>query len=148
MRPKKQQRSIKKKPRVTKKDKKQLLDFCNIRYRFNTILANLEAASNKIDELLVCTLEKNLTSLIHCLFRKKCQTDDGVLMNRMLKLEADLTIAGHLMHLNKSYLIHTESNEITPYEELDEILIEIGFFKDGCKDIPKNIMSLSEKLLR
>ena len=69
-------------------------------------------------------------------------------MNRMLKLEADLTIAGHLMHLNKSYLIHTESNEVTPYEELDGILIEIGFFKDGCKDIPKNIMSLSEKLLR
>ena len=43
-----------------------------------------------------------MTSIINCLIVKNCQTDDGVLMKQMLRLEADLAIAGHLMHLEKA----------------------------------------------
>ena len=43
-----------------------------------------------------------MTSIIDCLIVKNCQTDGGVLMKQMLKLEADLAIAGHLMHFEKS----------------------------------------------
>ena len=44
-----------------------------------------------------------MTSIIDCLIVKNCQTDGGVLMKQMLKLEADLAIAGHLMHFEKSH---------------------------------------------
>ena len=84
---------------------KQLQDFRNIRYRFKTVLANLQRCE-QIDEPIAFTLKSRMTVIIEDLIRKNCQQDNGILMKQMLRLEADLAIAGYLIHFKRAYLIY------------------------------------------
>ena len=93
----------KKQPKSKKKQRKRTQEFYNIKYRFRTILTNLQSIGKRVDELTICSLGNKMTSIIDSKNVKNCQTDGGVLMKQMLKLEADLAIAGHLMHFEKSH---------------------------------------------
>ena len=75
--------------------------FYNIRKEYNIVLYKLR---NEIymDEKALVKLITRLTLLIERMIQKECQLDKGVLMNEMLKLEADLTITLHLLQVTES----------------------------------------------
>ena len=88
--------------RSKKKQKKRMQEFYNITYRFKAFLTSLQYIDKGVNKLTLRSLKNKMTSIINCLIVKNCQIDGGVLLKQMLKLEADLAIAGHLMHLEKS----------------------------------------------
>ena len=88
-----------------KSREKQLQEFHNIRYRFKTVLTNLQRCE-QIDGPIAFTLRNRMTVIIEDLIQKDCQQDNGILMKQMLKLEADLAIAGYLIQFRKASLIY------------------------------------------
>ena len=55
-----------------------------------------------MDEPALVKLIKRLTLLIERIIQQDCQLDEGILMNDMLKLEADLTITKYLLQVTGS----------------------------------------------
>ena len=75
--------------------------FYNIRKEYNIVLYKLRHEIY-MDEKALVKLITRLTLLIERLIQKECQIDKGILMNEMLKLEADLTITLHLLQVTES----------------------------------------------
>ena len=70
--------------------------FYNIKKEYRVVLEKIQKQDN-MDEPILVILKSRLTLLIEKLIQKDCQRDEGILMNKMLKLEADLTIAAYLL---------------------------------------------------
>ena len=75
-------------------------DYYNIRNRFKNLLEKLRK-NDTIDEPTAFILKNKMTAIIESLIQRKCNKTKGILMNKMLKVEADLAIAGHIIYLQR-----------------------------------------------
>ena len=75
-------------------------DYYNIRNRFKNVLEKLRK-NDTIDEPTAFILKNRVTNIIKTFIQKKCDKDKGILMNKMLKVKADLAIAGHMIYLKR-----------------------------------------------
>ena len=71
--------------------------FYNIKKEYKVVLERIKK-EEYMDEPALVKLKNRLTLLIEKMIQKDCQLDTGILMNKMLKLEADLTITAYLLH--------------------------------------------------
>ena len=79
--------------------------FYNTKKEYKIVLTKIKN-EEYMDEPALVKLKKRLTLLIERIIQEDCQLDKGILMNKMLKLEADLTITAYLLHANGfDYLI-------------------------------------------
>ena len=85
-----------KRERKYKPTPKRERDFYNIKHRYRVVLEKIWKP-DKLDEPIIAILKNRLTLLIGNLIQKDCQLDEGILMSKMLKLEADLTIAEYML---------------------------------------------------
>ena len=75
-------------------------DYYNVRNRFKKVLEKLRK-NDTIDEPTAFILKNKMTDIIESLIQKKCDKTKGILMTKMLKVEADLAIAGHIIYLKR-----------------------------------------------
>ena len=75
-------------------------DYYNVRNRFKKVLEKLRK-NDTIDEPTAFILKNKMTDIIESLIEKKCDKTKGILMTKMLKVEADLAIAGHIIYLKR-----------------------------------------------
>ena len=75
-------------------------DYYNIRNRFKNVLEKLQK-NDTIDEPTAFILKNKMTDIIESLIEKKCDKSKGIFMTKMLKVEADLAIAGHIIYLKR-----------------------------------------------
>ena len=75
-------------------------DYYNIRNRFKNVLENLQK-NDTVDEPTAFILKNRMTNIIEDFIQRKCDKDKGILMNKMLKVEAELAIAGDIIYLKR-----------------------------------------------
>ena len=75
--------------------------FYNTKKEYKVVLNKIKN-EEYMDNPALVKLINRLTLLIERLIQKDCQMDKGILMNEMLKLEADLTITSHLLQITGS----------------------------------------------
>ena len=75
--------------------------FYNIKKEYKVVLTRIKN-EEYMDEPALVKLKRRLTLLIERMIQENCQLDKGILMNKMLKLEADLTITAYLLHATGS----------------------------------------------
>ena len=75
--------------------------FYNTKKEYKVVLKRIKN-EEYLDNPALVKLINRLTLLIERLIQKDCQMDKGILMNEMLKLEADLTITSHLLQVTGS----------------------------------------------
>ena len=75
-------------------------DYYNIRSRFKKVLEKLRK-NDTIDKPTAFILKNRMTNIIGDFIQRKCDKDNGILMNKMLKVEAELAIAGHIIYLKR-----------------------------------------------
>ena len=75
-------------------------DYYNIRNRFKKVLEKIRK-HERIDEPTAFILKNRMTTIIGDFIQRNCQKDNGILMNKMLKVEADLAIAGHMLYIKR-----------------------------------------------
>ena len=75
--------------------------FYNTKKEYKIVLERIKN-EEYMDNPALVKLINRLTLLIERLIQKDCQMDKGILMNAMLKLEADLTITSHLLQVTGS----------------------------------------------
>ena len=75
-------------------------EYCKIKKRFRNLLDSLRK-NNTIDEPTAFVFKNRMTDIINSCIQKNCDISNGILMDQMLKVEADLAIAGHFIYLNR-----------------------------------------------
>ena len=75
--------------------------FYNTKKEYKIVLEKIKN-EEYMDNPALVKLINRLTLLIERLIQTDCQMDKGILMNEMLKLEADLTITSHLLQVTRS----------------------------------------------
>ena len=74
--------------------------FYNVARGFRVVLDKIKKQSN-LDEPTLIVLTSRITMLIEKLIQSNFQLDKGILMNEMLKYEADLAISIWMLRYNK-----------------------------------------------
>ena len=75
-------------------------EYHKIRNRFRNLLGSLRM-NDTIDEPTAFVFKNRMTNIINSCIQKNCDKSNGILMSKMLKVEADLSIAGHIIYLNR-----------------------------------------------
>ena len=75
-------------------------EYYKIRKRFRNLLDSLRM-NDTIDEPTAFVFKNRMTDIINSCIQKNCDKSNGILMDKMLKVEADLAIAGHIIYLNR-----------------------------------------------
>ena len=75
-------------------------EYYGIKKRFINVLNKIRNHAI-IDEPTAFILRSKMTDIIESMIEKDCDKSKGRLLNMMLKVEADLAIAGHVIYLKR-----------------------------------------------
>ena len=75
-------------------------EYYGIKKRFINVLDKIRKYE-AIDEPTAFVLKSKMTDIIESMIEKNCDKSKGRLLTLMLKVEADLAIAGHVIYLKR-----------------------------------------------